>query len=206
MQIRRQQGMTLLEVLIALTIFVLMAGAGYSGLQQALSIESGLEQQRQYWRRLDAAMLLLQQDLDQAINLAPRVPLNEALSFIGNPAADPAVLGGVLLFSRGGNFSFADGPVSPHVRVAWRFREGRLYRVVWPQLNMADRERGSEFELLDGIRDIRVRYLDPTRQWRTLWPAAPGREDSVMPVAVEWQIQLDDEQQYKRVFHVGTLR
>lgn len=202
----RQQGMTLLEVLIALTIFVLMAGAGYSGLQQALSIESGLEQKRQYWRRLDAAMLLLQQDLDQAVNLAPRVPLNETRSFIGNPAADPAVLGSLLLFSRGGQFSFADGPVSPHVRVGWRLREGRLFRVVWPQLNRTEQQRGSEFELLDGVRDVQVRYLDPSRQWRTLWPAAPGREESIMPIAVEWQIQLDDNRQYKRVFHVGSLR
>lgn len=200
-----QRGMTLLEVLIALTIFVLMAGAGYTGLQQALAIQDGLNQNRQYWRRLDTVMTLLQQDLDQTVNLLPRIPLNATRSFAGSSEADPAMSGDLMLFSRGGHASYGSGPVSPQVRVAWRLREGTLYRVIWPRLNMPETEQGTEFALIDSIAEIQLRYLDGNRRWRAHWPFVIGRDTpALLPRAVEFNLRLEDGSVYERMFHVGA--
>ena len=201
----KDQGMTLLEVLVALTIFTLMAGAGYTGLQQGLAIQDSLQQKRQYWRRLDTVMGLLQQDLDQARNLSQRIPLTSTQPFIGSGEPDSGAQGELLVFTRGGHASFSDGVVSPYLRVAYRLREGVLYRVSWPRLNMPEGEQGTEAVLINNVSDIKLRFLDTSRQWSAYWPAVPDVLPSIrLPGAVQLTITLDDNQTFERVFHVGA--
>ncbi|MEX2353125.1 MAG: type II secretion system protein GspJ, partial [Gammaproteobacteria bacterium] len=126
-------GMTLLEVLVALSIFSLIATAGYSGLQQGLSVHDSLQQKRQFWRQLDSVLTLIQQDLDQARDLAPRFPVLDAVAFRGAGEAGALGQDDMILFTRGGNISLRDGPVSPYQRIAYRLREGTLYRTSWPR-------------------------------------------------------------------------
>lgn len=200
----RQSGMTLLEILVALTIFILIAGAGYTGLQQAISIEDGLQQQRHFWRRLDSVMVLMQQDLDQARNLGQRIPLTSTRPFAGAGTANTGTEGELMLFTRGGHASYSSGLVSPHLRVAYRLREGKLYRVSWPRLNMPEDEQGDEAELTANIASLQLRYLDNTHQWNSNWPVGPDTAtQSAMPRAVELTLELDNGQIYERVFHVG---
>jgi general secretion pathway protein J len=196
--------MTLLEILVALTIFILIAGAGYTGLQQAISIEDGLQQQRAFWRRLDSVMVLLQQDLDQARNLGQRIPLTSTRPFAGTGTASPGGGGDLMLFTRGGHASYSSGLVSPHLRVAYRLRDNTLYRVSWPRLNMPEDEQGNEALLTESISRLQLRYLDNTQQWHSSWPTGPvGTAESALPRAVELTLELENGQIYERVFHVG---
>lgn len=200
-----QRGMTLLEILVALTIFVLMAGAAYIGLQQALVIQNGLELNRQFWRRLDTVMILVQQDLGQARDLSQRIPLDATQAFTGTGEANLAAQGELMQFSRGGHASYSKEPVSPHVRVAYRLRDKTLYRVVWPRLNMPEDQQGIESVLMDGIKDVQVQYLDTVRQWNTDWPGLLRRETATaLPTAVRLIVEMDDGRAYERVFHVGA--
>lgn len=206
MRRKYEVGMTLLEILVAITIFVLMAGAGYSGLQQGLAIQDGLQQKRQYWRRLDTVMTLLQQDLDQARDLSQRIPLVATRAFTGAARPNPAAGGELLAFTRGGHASFSSGLVSPYVRVGYYLRDGILYRDTRPRLNMPADEQGTEAELISRIQNIQLRFLDSSRQWRENWPMVSGtgiRVEAVLPEAVQLTLTLDDEQTYERVFHVG---
>ncbi len=200
-----EQGMTLLEVLVALTIFILMAGAGYSGLQQGLAIQDGLQQKRQYWRRLDTIMILLQQDFDQARNLSQRIPVNAVRPFVGASEPNPAAQGELVSFTRGGHASYSAGLVSPHLRVAYRLREGSLYRTTWPRLNMPESEQGTEAELIDKVTDIQLRFLDTTRQWNASWPTILATDQAAgLPLAVQLTLTLGSQQTYERVFNVGA--
>jgi general secretion pathway protein J len=200
----RQNGMTLLEILVALTIFILIAGAGYTGLQQAISVEDGLQHQRVFWRRLDSVMLLIQQDLDHARNLGQRIPLNSTRPFAGTGAANPGAGGELMLFTRGGHASYSSDLVSPHLRVAYRLRDGILYRVTWPRLNMPEDEQGNEAELTDRISGLQMRYLDNTHTWHSNWPMGTVIDKQpALPRAVELTLELENGQIYERVFHVG---
>jgi general secretion pathway protein J len=80
---RKLSGMTLLEVMIALVIFTIVAAAGYSGLHQGVAVQQQLQAQQEYWSRLDAVMVMIEQDLSQARKLAPRVPLWDTMAFRG---------------------------------------------------------------------------------------------------------------------------
>jgi len=202
-----EQGMTLLEILVALTIFILVAGAGYTGLQQGLVVQDSLQQTRQYWRRLDAVMTLLQQDLDQARNLTQRIPQSATLSFSGASEPNPGLQGEILAFTRGGHRSFSAGLVSPHLRVSYQLRDETLYRVSWPRLNMPETEQGAEAELISNVTEVQLRFLDSSRRWLDNWPVVTGGiTPTDLPRAVQLLITLEDNQSYERIFHVGDTR
>jgi general secretion pathway protein J len=202
---RTLAGMTLLEVLVALSIFSLIATAGYSGLRQGISIYDNLQIKRQFWRQLDSVMTLIQQDLDQARNLAPRVPVWEAVAFRGAADASSGEQGQLLLFTRGGHFSLREGPISPYQRIAYHLRDGTLYRAITQRLNTPIGVQATEAGLLDGVAALQMRYLDQNRQWIPAWPLAQNLQTSAdLPRAVELTLQLENQSTFTRVFHVGA--
>jgi len=199
-----QRGMTLLEILVALTIFILLAGAGYSGLQQGLNIEESLQQQRIYWRRLDSVMTLFQQDFDQVRNLSQRMPLSATRAFVGSAGPDPSAQGEILLFTRGGHASFAAGVVSPYQKIAYRYRNGTLFRASWPRLNMPEASQAEEAEILGQVSAISLKFMNADHQWFEYWPITSGSVQAQgLPELIELTMTLENEQSYKRVFHVG---
>jgi general secretion pathway protein J len=202
-----QQGMTLLEVLIALAIFALIAAAGYSGLQQGLSVQDALQQLQVHWQRLDAVMNLIQQDMDQARDVAPRLPAWETLAFRGSADGERAgEPGELLLFTRAGHTFLESGQNSPYLRLTYRFEDGTLYRDVRPRLNTVTEVQSAKAELLHDVAGVQLRYLDRRGQWLPDWPQALNLEQPAgLPRAVELTLQLNDRESYQRVFHVGTV-
>lgn len=202
---RAISGMTLLEVLVALSIFSLIATAGYTGLRQGISIHDHLQTKRQFWRQLDSVMTLIQQDLDQARNLAPRVPAWEAVAFRGAADEYSGEQGQLLLFTRGGHFSFREGPISPYQRISYHLRDGTLYRAISQRLNTPIGVQASEAGLLDGVSALQMRYLDQNRQWISAWPRTQNLQTPAgLPRAVELTLALENQSTYTRVFHVGA--
>ena len=75
----RQRGFTLLEVLIAIAIFALLAMATYRMLDSVLQTDRGQRQQEQRLRELTRAMAAFERDLLQ-VRLRPvRDPLGDLL-------------------------------------------------------------------------------------------------------------------------------
>ena len=72
--------MTLLELIIAIAIFSLVAAAAYAALSQGLVIQDRLQEQRHFWQRFEAVFNLVHTDLEQAVNLTPRIPGNNAFT------------------------------------------------------------------------------------------------------------------------------
>jgi general secretion pathway protein J len=202
---RKLSGMTLLEVMIALVIFTIVAAAGYSGLHQGVAVQQQLQAQQEYWSRLDAVMVMIEQDLSQARKLAPRVPLWDTMAFRGYANNTSEALGEVMKFTRGGNQSFREGSVSPYRRLSYQLRDGALYRTSQPGINLPESERGVESELLKGVDNIQLRYLQANHNWADSWPIRFTVEDSAtLPRAVELTLYLENDISYKRLFYVGA--
>jgi general secretion pathway protein J len=202
-----ENGMTLLEILIAMVVFTIIAAAGYGGLHQGLAVQQQLQEQQTWWKNLDAVVNLIEQDLDQVRNIAPRTPVTDALAFRGYSDNNSGSSGEFIKFTRGGYQTFQATNVGPYLRLAYRLRDGVLYRVSWRGLNLPENEPGEESKLLTDIKDVSVRYLHETRRWVDTWPLRfTGEEAATVPRAVELSISLTNNTTYRRVFYVGPLR
>ncbi len=201
---RTQSGMTLLEVLVALVIFTIIAAAGYSGLQQGIGVQNQLQQEQLFWRKLDAVVMLLEQDLEQVKQISPRVPLWDNVAFKGYGNHTEEAFGEFIKFTRGGHQSFLVSNASPFQRMAYRLQDGTLYRVTWPGLNLPEHETGSEAVLIENVEGIQLRYLAENRRWVDNWPLRFTQEDSLsVPAAMEMTMTLSNNLSIKRVFYVG---
>ena len=207
-------GLTLLELLVAMTIFALIATAGYSALRQGIQTQERLQTQQRFWRGLESAFILIGRDLEQARMRAPRVRGGQAaLAFRGPGSLQATREGDLFRLTRGGHTSFRKGPVSPYLRVAYRLRDGALVRATWPRLDTPAATEAREAVLLEDVTEAEVRYLLPSGQrWVDRWPPAPGAagvpddEDSAgdrLPGAVELTLDFEEHGRFKRLFHVG---
>jgi general secretion pathway protein J len=202
-----ESGMTLLEILIAMVVFTIIAAAGYGGLHQGLVVQQQLQEQQTWWKNLDAVVNLIEQDLDQVRNIAPRTPVTDAIAFRGYSDNNSGSSGEFIKFTRGGNQSYHATNVGPYIRLAYRLRDGVLYRVSWRGLNLPENELGEESKLLSEVKDVSVRYLHETRRWVDTWPLRfTGDEAATVPRAVELLISLKNNTTVTRVFYVGPLR
>ena len=155
----RSAGMTLLELLVAMAIFVIIAGAGYAGLSQATAFEEQLKEKRLFWQRIETVYTLVQIDLDQARKYVPRIPGKMATAFTGTEDGTGYDEGLLVHFIRGVNNEYRTGPVSPFQGVSYRLNEGVLYRVVGSHNNVRNQMNLIETPLLDNLMDVRLRYL-----------------------------------------------
>lgn len=196
--------MTLLEVLVALAIFIIIAAAGYTGVQQGIAVQDQLQQQQAYWRRLDSVMTLMEMDLELALGLAPRVPIQDAVAFRGQGDNSSAAQGEMMRFTRGSNQSFYNMTAGPYLRVSYRMQEGTLYRASRQGLNLPGEQQPEYAELIEDVSSVSLRYLQQDRRWVDNWPLRliPG-ENSSVPRAVELTMHMADDITYRRVFHVG---
>jgi general secretion pathway protein J len=202
-----QAGMTLLEILVALAIFTILAAAGYSGIHQGIAVQGQLQQQQQFWRRLESVMSLIEMDLEQARALAPRTPVWDTTAFRGFGDDRTGSESEFMRFTRGGHQSFLNAAAGPFLRIGYRLEEGKLYRVYWPGLNLPDGVEPEISELLSGVTDISLRYLNNNRRWIDTWPIRFTPEESAqVPAAVEVILYFDNETSFRRVFHVGPPR
>ena len=132
---RRTAGFTLLELLVALAIFAVLSVLAYGGVRHLLSFEDGLAQSTRRFDRLQFAVVLLEQDLRNAVPRTVRDALGER-----EPALRAGLRGELLTLTRRAP-ALGTAAAGPGLRrVRYRLEHGDLYRDVWEQL---DRDRKS---------------------------------------------------------------
>ena len=187
------RGFTLLELLVALAVFSIMAIAAYSGLRNVLYTRAAVEEQNRRLAAVQLAVYRLEQDIEQTV---PRGIRDE----YGEPQA--ALLGGALAddrltLTRAGWDNPLGQPRATLQRVAYRLRDGRLWRLHWPVLDRGGRIEPRETLLLDRVREFKARFLDQD-DWRDDWPPplVSGDENKPdpdrLPRAVEIRLILED--------------
>ncbi len=200
-------GATLLELLAAVAVFSIVAAAGYAALGQGLDIQEKLREQKRFQLRLESVFNRVRADLELAVNRAPRTLTGAGAAFTGRVNAGDYT--DLLEFTRRSYTGFHDGPASPFTRVGYRLRADGLYRRAWPRLDLPyhDMEAAADALLLEGVQELRLRYLAPFGEWFESWPPPAGDAKSWgLPGAVEVMVTLDDQEFYRWLFHVGPPR
>ena len=203
----KHSGMTLLELVVAIAIFSVVATAGYGALAQGLAVQDKLREQRSFWQNLETAFNLIASDLEHALDRPSRNGLQQGLAFSAPGAGRQPEPGCLLAFTRRvPAASFRAGAASPFLRVAYSLQHGGLYRETWPH---PDQPYGIDADgalLLSGVKAVRCRFLDPDARWTAQWPQAfsPAPAQRVgPPKVVELTVALQDHGVFRWLFHVG---
>ena len=200
---RQAAGFTLLELLVALSIFGLLAAMAYGGLNSVMTARQGTEQHADRLTRLQMSFLWLGRDIEQAIDRSIRDEYGEA------QAAIQSVEYGryQLELTRAGWNNPAGRVRSNLQRVAYGVKDGELIRSYWPVLDRAQDSQPFESVLLDGVQRLELRFLDATNQWHDVWPDTVniGQPTSGQPIAVEVTLETEAEGRMTRLFRVPSL-
>ena len=191
---RRLRGFTLIEALVALVIFGIIAVLAYRGTTALTGGEAQLAQETGRWRTLDAVFTRLEADLRQALPRAARH--GERTEPAWSVASDDSAGNSALLFSRAGP-EFALEPGVAGQRIGYRLRDGALEVLFWPQLDNVANSAPVVYALLDGIAGFHVLALAADGRWSDRWPLHP---DDDLPRAVKVELRLADGASIERWF------
>jgi general secretion pathway protein J len=202
----RARGFTLLELLVALSIFAMMAAMAYGGLSSVIRARTGVDASLERTQRLQQAVFRLQSDLEQAAARGVRDQFGDPRPAL---AAEPA-LG--LSFTRHGWRNPLQEPRSHLQRVRYRLdEEGRLVRHHWRVLDRAQDSAPVETVLLEDVQRLEWRFLDGGREWRDRWPPlaadapAPDPWEAELPLVVEVRLTTEDRGEIRQLFAIpGT--
>lgn len=210
----RQSGFTLLELLVAMGIFALMAAMAYGGLNAVMKERQVTEQHAARLAQLQTSFLWLGRDIGQAINRPIRDEYSDSQPAMSNAEFGPYQLE----FTRSGWRNPARRARSNLQRVAYSVRENQLIRFYWNVLDRAQDSEPQETVLLDGVTKMELRFLSMNgssqgagqqsgqgnQQWADAWPASAQGVQSTddLPLAVEVTLETEAEGRLTRIFRV----
>lgn len=201
--IAKQNGFTLLELLVSLAIFAVIYMVAHGTLANIISGSQAVTTEQQKWQQLDLAFTRMQEDLNYASERRVRDAGGFALTaFKGQQTDSRAVAPPTLEFSRTGIRVLSGDRETGDRRIAYRLKDGVLYREVWPTLDRKYDAKPIDDRLLADITRFDVRYLGREGQWLAAWPdyRYPGE---VLPVAVDVTINTRDGDPVNRIFLVN---
>lgn len=202
---RQSRGMTLIEVLVAMAIFAILAALAYGSLNQTLASADILGERM---TRLQAIQRAIRQIESDFMQLAPR-PVRAELAERPSPALEIAPFGIGLALSRAGWSNPTALPRGTLQRVAYFIENDELVRAYW---NVLDRTASSvpvEVTLLDDVELLDIRFMTDNGEWIDEWPPgqpgqlAAGDALRLRPRAVEVLIVLPAEGEIRRLIEVA---
>lgn len=173
----REAGFTLVELLVAVLVFGLLAATAYGGLD-ALSAAAGVQRERSAeFADLQRAVATLDGDLRQLVARRGRDREGRSLPVLGGTD-------GELLGRRAGRVNPADLPRSQLQQFAWRIEQGVLVRRSWAEVDTPPDDTATGRTVFDSISTIELRFRDPSGAWHRQWPAATPPQ--ILPSAIEY--------------------
>jgi general secretion pathway protein J len=191
-RIRSSRGFTLIELLVAIAILAIIGVIALVGLNRVIDQQALARERAERWQEIQLAIRLITQDLAQLHPRATREELGESYqpSLLADPSAQFA-----LEFSRGGWANPAGLPRGTVLRVAYNWEEDKLVRWHWAVMDRTLSTPPVRAEILEGVTNVEVRFLDRGGEWHLEWPPLDRRGPQSLisePRAVEFAIELMD--------------
>lgn len=183
----RLQGFTLLEILIALVVFAILASLTSSAMYNAFHTQKHVAQQAERLNTLQLAITLIERDTEQAVERAVRG--NEMHIF-------PPFVGQAqyLEFTRTGIANpQATEKRSTLQRIAYLCKDHQLIRRSWETLDTVDRNRYEDRPILDDLEDCQFAYLNDNLQVLPEWFAnalQQNQRKEPFPKAIQLSLTL----------------
>lgn len=190
------RGFTLLEVLVAMSIFTIIGLGAHQMLTTVLETHERTQAINETFGNLTRAFSVMDRDLSQIANRPVRDEYGEPL-----PAVMVATGRYPVEVTRAGWTNPASLPRSTLQRVAYELTvDGELERHMWLVLDRAEDTEPVSQTLLHNVRDLRVSVVTEDGERSDVWPDLNAQ--SALPQAVEVVVDVADVGELRRVFAV----
>ena len=188
---------TLLEMIVAIGIFAVIAVVSYGSLNRFLDNRDVLQAEMTLMKDLQLAFSLLEQDMHFMSGRIVRDEYGDSEPLLIVNSID--IAGELLRFTTARRSVSLPG-VSTLQRTSYRWENGDFIRVNWLVLDRDQDAIESKQLLLSDVDSVRVNVIttdEDETQTLSTWDSAEK-----LPDGVEWQIQMADGKQYRRVFDI----
>jgi general secretion pathway protein J len=190
------RGFTLIEILVALLVFALLAGFGYRGLGAVLDAGERVTTDTRKWRDLALAFEHMRLSFAQAADRPIRDRYDAAAPAFAGTAATRNASEPLVEFTRMG-YAGHEGAATDQQRVGYRLRDDRVEQLAWPVLDQAPHTEPHAIVLLEGVRELSLAYLYEGK-WHPRWPLPQSVAQH--PAAVRVALLLASGERFERVF------
>ena len=197
---RSIQGFTLIEILIAVAIFAVLAVVSFGSLNSVLRSREHIDAANKKLHQLQLGMTIMQRDFTQLIDAS----ITNEFGDIGYPiifSKDESESNRLIEFTRSGWSNPADSLRSTLQRVAYTLEEKTLYREYWHRLNRGPDDLPVRSALLEGIDNIEFEFEDAGQNWHERWPPLTASSNYVgLPQTIRVTLYYEDEREVIRLF------
>jgi general secretion pathway protein J len=187
-----QRGFTLIEILVAIAVFAVVAAMAYGGLEGIVNQRHKVRDSMDRLKTLQQGFTIISRDLNQATTRAIRDTADSLPkgAFAGSTKNIPA-----LVLTRGGWANPLGDRRATLERVAYKIDDDKLLRLSWPTLDRAREMKPRQQVLFDHVVGFHLRFLDANGKWLHQWPPLNQPANKYLerlPRAVKIQVDLKD--------------
>lgn len=200
----RARGFTLVELLVAIFIFAIVSAIAMGGYNELVKQSDIVDAGAARTRAIQSTMQRFNLDFTSLEPRPVRQPLGDGLL----PAlrADEKSADALVELTHSSWSNPAGVPRSTLQRVAYRIEDNKLIRDYWLSLDRTMTSEPESAVLLEGVKEVKLRFMDANRSWHDQWPPlgySPADAPWVRPIAVEITLDLEDWGALKRLIEVS---
>jgi len=161
----KQQGFTLLEVLIAIGITAMIGLGSWQILHSAIRTSQSTQERIKELNALQKTMLLITRDFQQIVPRSIRDEYGDSQAALTSKSEFYS-----LVFTRTGWRNPLDDPRSSLQRVAYQLDQDKLLRYYWSELDRSQDSQSIHHTLLKGVESLSFRFMNSSGGWVDEWP------------------------------------
>jgi general secretion pathway protein J len=210
------KGFTLIEVMVAISIFAVLAAGVYRVLSTMVDTQNKVVMHADALRDLQRSLWLISMDMNQLVMRDVRKP---------NDNRSPALIADdhdyLLLFTRQGvrnpllqsrsdleRVAYSVGPDPDRENKKIDKKARHLLRHSWAALDQRDNAKETVQVLFRDVDDVKLEFLNEKGDWKEDWPEKKMDDKAhirTLPVAIKLRINTDKYGDLERVFQVGNV-
>ena len=206
----KQSGFTLLELMVAISIFAIMSIMIFGGLSEVINVRTSTDKYTSRLTALQIAFMHFSRDARQLSNRSIRGEYGDKLSALQSNDIGQYKIE----LTSGGYPNPAQLNRSELQRIAYGVEDNKLYRYRWNVLDRAEDSKPNKTIILNDVSNMSVRFLDNGNgsgnndegNWVTAWPPQiDGVASNELPKVIEVTYELEDWGRFTRLFLLPEL-